>query len=241
MLVRDNGIPYYRQLIDIIQQQIEKGILQEGEQIASETELSATYQVNRHTIRQAVSELCRCGVLYKLKGRGTFVARRLNFLEYKMAFQNQFADNILKIGQTPSSKVLRAAEISAPPAISEILSVNLSDSIYVLEVLRLVNGKPFLVTTNFIPAKYMPGFLEKIADFTSLSAIYKECYGIIMERVNSVFRASFPNTQEAAALDIPINMPVIKVDNLLKSQDGILMQYNVTCYRGDIAKVSIDW
>jgi len=42
-------------------------------------------------------------------------------------------------------------------------------------------------------------------------------------------------------LDIPSNMPVLKVENLLKSQDEILIEYGISCYRGDLAKLSIVW
>jgi GntR family transcriptional regulator len=75
MIDKESHIPYYCQLIEILQQQIASGMLEEGLQIPSEQELSNIYRVHRHTVRQAIGELCRQGVLYKMKGCGTFTGR----------------------------------------------------------------------------------------------------------------------------------------------------------------------
>ena len=98
MIDRDSGLPYYYQLMNIVQQHIETGQLKEGQRIPSELEMSSAYRVNRHTVRQAIGELCRIGVLYKMKGRGTFVAKPpLDLVEYRLSPKNSFTENILPI------------------------------------------------------------------------------------------------------------------------------------------------
>ena len=100
MIDKASGIPYYHQLMDIVQQQVNMGMLKEGHRIPSELEMSNTYRVNRHTVRQAVSELCRSGVLYKIKGRGTFVAKPLlDLVEYRLSPKNRFTENIYQSGK----------------------------------------------------------------------------------------------------------------------------------------------
>jgi GntR family phosphonate transport system transcriptional regulator len=241
MIERENGIPYYRQLMDLVQRQIDNGLLQEGQQISPETEMSETFQVNRHTVRQAISELCRLGVLYKIRGRGTFVAKApLDCIEYQLSAKNRFSENITKMGGIPDTKILHPVEMPAPENVRELLKLNFDDTVYCCYIQRFVNNRPFLVGQSFLPAKYFPNALEYLRTIQSMSYFYEK-YDITYKRVKSTIRATFPSQEEAMLLSIPSNMPVIKVENLLKSQDNILIDYGVSCYRGDMAKLSLTW
>ena len=62
------GIPRYLQIADAIRRDLES----EGERIASEHALCATFKVSRPTIRQALDVLVQEGRLYRHAGRGTF-------------------------------------------------------------------------------------------------------------------------------------------------------------------------
>ncbi|HMM19676.1 MAG TPA: phosphonate metabolism transcriptional regulator PhnF [Selenomonadales bacterium] len=241
MIDRKSSIPYYCQLMEIVENQISAGMLKEGQQIPSEQEMSSSYRVNRHTVRQAIGELCKRGVLYKMKGRGTFVAKPpIDLVDYRLSLRNRFTENIRQAGKNPDSKLCKWAEITAPVQVAQALALGAGERVYELDILRSINKQPFLLSKVFLPAKYLPGLEGHLQDFCSLSALLDQ-YGIVAQRVNTQLRASFPSQEEAAALDIPGNLPVLKVENLLKTQDGVLIQYNVACYRGDLAKLSIDW
>lgn len=241
MIDRKSSIPYYCQLMDIIRQQIAGGMLKEGQRTPTEFELSTAYRVNRHTVRQAIGELCRTGVLYKMRGRGTFVARQpVDLVEYRLSARNRFTENIRQLGQTPGSKLLGWQKAAAAAEVAAALGLAADERVYALDILRLINGQAFLFSKVYLPAGQFPGLADKVADFRSLSTIYEE-YGLSPQRVKSSFRASFPSQEETSVLNIPGNLPVLKVENVLKTQDGVLIEYSVSCYRGDFAKISVDW
>ncbi|MDT8902619.1 phosphonate metabolism transcriptional regulator PhnF [Anaeroselena agilis] len=241
MIERESGIPYYWQLMEIIRRQIVNGRLKEGQRIPSEIELSSAYRVNRHTVRQAIGELCRSGELYKQRGRGTFVAKPpVDLFEYRLSPKTSFTDDIREAGKTPDSRLLAWREVTAPVHVAEALGLAADERVFALDIRRLVNRQPFLFSKVFLSAARLPGLAGFIDKFRSLPAIY-DAYGLSPRRVKSVFRASFPEQEEAVALDIPGNLPVLKVESVLKSQDGVLIEYSVSCYRSDFAKVSIDW
>ncbi|MDR3588397.1 MAG: phosphonate metabolism transcriptional regulator PhnF [Negativicutes bacterium] len=241
MIDRESGIPYYCQLMDIVNQQIDTGVLKEGERIPSELEMSGAFRVNRHTVRQAVGELCRTGVLYKIKGRGTFVAKPpLDLVEYRLTPKNRFSESIYQAGKIPGSRLLRQEETVAPADVAKALALKEGETVYVLDILRFADSQPFLLSKTYLPAKHLPELPLYLKEFASLFAVFEK-YGIVPIRVRSQIRATFATAEEALVLDIPGNMPVLKVENLLKTQDNILIEYNVACYRGDLAKISIDW
>ncbi|HEX5325898.1 MAG TPA: GntR family transcriptional regulator, partial [Acetobacteraceae bacterium] len=68
--------PLYRQLTELLRGQIVSGALADGARLPSEAQLGERYGVSRITIRQALADLERQGLLERTPGRGTFVRRR---------------------------------------------------------------------------------------------------------------------------------------------------------------------
>jgi len=72
---KTSPVPYYYQLEQLLRERIENGRLKPGDILPSETELCSTFRVSRTVVRQALNKLCQDGIVYKEKGRGTFVAK----------------------------------------------------------------------------------------------------------------------------------------------------------------------
>jgi DNA-binding LacI/PurR family transcriptional regulator len=69
-----NAKPLYHQIIDDIQQRVKSGNLKVGDQIGSQNELAKEYNVSLITVKKALSELIKEGILYSRVGKGTYVA-----------------------------------------------------------------------------------------------------------------------------------------------------------------------
>ena len=74
-LDKNSPIPLYFQLEEILKERIETGELKPGDLLSSEKELSEKYQISRPTIGQALRGLVNEGLLYREKGKGTFIAK----------------------------------------------------------------------------------------------------------------------------------------------------------------------
>ena len=61
-------------LREILRQNIAGGNFQPGDRLPSEPELVARYKVSRSTVREAITALAQEGILYRIQGKGTFVA-----------------------------------------------------------------------------------------------------------------------------------------------------------------------
>jgi len=80
VLDKSTPIPLYFQLKEIIKDKIDSGKLKPGDILPSERELSQVYQISRPTIRQALKELVNEGLLYREKGKGTYVSKpKINY------------------------------------------------------------------------------------------------------------------------------------------------------------------
>lgn len=75
VLDRTSAVPFYAQLKQALLKKIEEGVYAPGQMIPTEAELCRHFGVSRHTVRRALSELVQEGVVYRVPGKGTFVAR----------------------------------------------------------------------------------------------------------------------------------------------------------------------
>ncbi len=74
LIDRNNRLPLYIQLKELIIEKIENGEWKRGEAIPTEMDLQKTLEVSRTTVRQAFTELVFEGILERKLGKGTFVA-----------------------------------------------------------------------------------------------------------------------------------------------------------------------
>ena len=72
--------PIYEQIIENMKQLVVSGALKRDEQIPSVRQLAQELAINPNTIQKAYGELERQGVIYSLKGRGSFVGSSLQEL-----------------------------------------------------------------------------------------------------------------------------------------------------------------
>ncbi|HYF17143.1 MAG TPA: GntR family transcriptional regulator [Ramlibacter sp.] len=149
--------PLYARLRDALRGRILDGALAPGDQLPSEAELSAEHGVSRITVRQALGDLQKAGLIVRLQGKGAFVApphasqnlQRLEGLSEALAEQ----------GQSVRSKRLSATEVRARGEVAAQLGVPAGTAVVQLASLRYLDGKPLSVSRSH----FVPGLGERVA------------------------------------------------------------------------------
>ena len=100
---RQDGVTLWRQIAGALQREIASGAHQPGARLPTEAELSARFGVNRHTVRRALEELTRDGLVRVEQGRGSFVAE--DVLDYTVEARTRFSEWIRKHNKEPSGLV----------------------------------------------------------------------------------------------------------------------------------------
>jgi GntR family transcriptional regulator of arabinose operon len=83
--------PMYQKIADELIDRIEKGDLCPGDKLPTETELGGSYSVSRITVTHAIRILQNRGLVYRVKGSGTFVSKRSTS---GLAFGNKTANGM---------------------------------------------------------------------------------------------------------------------------------------------------
>ena len=138
MSVVDGPVPKHRQLREILLALVD-GELTPDSPIPSERELVSRFGISRATVREAVGRLVSEGRLYRVRGKGTFVAApRVESLLHLASF----TEDMRRRGHKPSTVVLGADESVPPPPARAALGLDVTDRAYRIERLRSADGSP---------------------------------------------------------------------------------------------------
>lgn len=89
--------PIYEQIVEKISELIIRGILKPDEKMPSVRSLAMELSINPNTIQRAYGELERQGLLYSVKGRGSFVMLNDCLVEQKQAdILDELEENVKK-------------------------------------------------------------------------------------------------------------------------------------------------
>jgi DNA-binding GntR family transcriptional regulator len=219
-------VPKHQQLREIL-----LDFIQESEAetlIPSEREVAQKYGVARMTVRQAVESLVAEGRLFKVAGKGTFVARPKLDLQARLT---SFGEEMSRRGMTPSSSVLAFARVGANAHLARELSVEAGESLVYLERLRNADGVPMAVERAWIPERLVPGIADEPAPTSTYAALSQQ-YGLVPDWGEDVIEAAVADQELAALLDIRTGSPVLHIERHSYA-DATLLAYSMSVYRAD--------
>src|SRR5688572_27093387 len=137
-----DGRPLYRRLLGSLRDDIDSGRLQPGDLIPPETEIARSHRISRHTVRQAIVELAREGLLRRERGRGTYVAQRPEPLVQSLGSFYSFAHEMQVRGIDYISRVIHRGVRAADETAAARLRVEVGAPLIEMELLRLVEDAP---------------------------------------------------------------------------------------------------
>lgn len=230
-LDKNGFIPLYYQIQRALMEKIRSGELAEGDPLASEEELSRTYQVSRMTARQALHGLKANGYAFSEKGRGTFVTRPK--LEKNIMHLQGFTEDMRQRGMQASSRLLQQAVIHANDDLQEKLKLNSGDSVLRLCRLRLADGTPMAIEESHIPLGLFPG-LERV-DFEthSLYATLRERYGVRVGYADEIIEAVLATREDTELLTAPGKAGILSISRIILTTQETPIEAACSRYRGD--------
>ncbi len=225
---RNEGVSLWRQIAARLQQDIAQGTLPSGGRLPTEAELSAQFGVNRHTVRRALEELSRAGLVRVEQGRGSFVAE--DVLDYTVEPRTRFTEWIRKHNKEPSGRVLQLKEMSADSQVSAALGIRTGARVVMMERLGFADDRPVSLARHYFPAVRLRGLLEALRAHEriteALQAVGVSDYLRQVTRVS----ARLPTATESELLRTARNRPVLVTENVNVDRSGTIIEYGIGCY-----------
>jgi GntR family transcriptional regulator len=229
---RNSKLPYYQQLYEILRANISRGEWKPGDLIPGESELIKLYAVSRITVRQVLEMLVREGLIYRERGRGTFVAHPT--VDEGLGRIVSFTEDMRRRGFKPASRILVANTGPAAPEIAARLEIEPGEELACIERLRLADDEPMSLEKSYLVHRYCPGVTSVYNPASdSLRELLEERYGVHIARAKQVIRAVAAAPGLARLLSIPARSPLLHVERISYSQQGVPIEFLTIQYRAD--------
>ena len=229
---RDLPVPFYYQIVQIMRKVIRDMDAEPdvSEMLPSEAELCKLFQVNRGTLRHAMDVLDREGLIYREKGRGTFIRRRR--IELDLIHFCSTTDELLARGHQPSTRVLNTTRLNPPLHIQKKLWLTETDQVWELYRLRLADGEPISLQWSYVPVALTPDVDQQ--DLTkSLFSMLKTEYHIELKNADQTIRARAVTPEESELLQINPGDAVIEISRVSYDQNDEPVEFMDSLWRGD--------
>ena len=215
MAVLTGKQPLYSQLANTLREHIEND-LEPDDLIPSERDLSERYGLSRTTVRLALKELERIGLIYRQHGRGTFVA-----------------DQQRDLGRKPKTVILEFEVVEANKFLAQHMHLTLGDKVFRIKRLRLADNVPMMIENTFVPVSQFLSFTREKLEENSLYHIMETEYNVVIRYAEEEFKASIAKQSDAEQLDIPEGAPVLNLERTTYSDQNVIVEFTLSVARAD--------
>ncbi|OGP92934.1 MAG: hypothetical protein A2156_10285 [Deltaproteobacteria bacterium RBG_16_48_10] len=229
----NTGVPKYTQISHWLMEMIQKGRYGLHEKLPSESRLSELFRVNRNTVRQAISDLVSKGLIQKRNGVGSFViARSIPPVKYTLQNISSFTDDMIRMGITPKTKLIRQSVIEVPSEVAEKLMLGKEKWVILTERLRLGNQIPLVIERSYLPHKEYKAIL-KMRLTGSLYHLLTKKFHVDLHRSIQTFRAIALTGKDGKLLELPPGAPGIFLESIIYDSKNIPVEVLHAFHRGD--------
>jgi GntR family phosphonate transport system transcriptional regulator len=227
-VLRQEGVALWRQIANRLQQEIGASVYPPGGRLPTEAELSHRFDVNRHTVRRALEELSRGGLVRVEQGRGSFVAE--DVLEYAVEARTRFSEWIRKHNMEPSGKLLQLKDTGADSHTAAGLGIRSGSRVVLLERLGFADDRPVSLSQHYFPAARLRGILDALRASPTITEALKSVGVTDYLRQATRVTARLPNAEEAELLRMARNRPLLVTENVNVDRAGTVVEYGVSRY-----------
>ena len=225
--ITDGPRPKHAQLSDVL---AELAVKELGPDVAipSERELMTTYDVSRATVRKAIESLIAEGLLTRIQGKGTFVARPRVQSTLHLA---SFSQDMRRRGLTPSTRLLRV-DLERPPAeVARTLRLGATGEAWRVDRIRLADGQPMAIEQGWYSRAALPDLDTRDLD-GSLYELFAQEYGVVIDHAEQTLWGESADTTVARRLEAPVHTPLLVFRRVARAGDRPI-EHVVSRYRGD--------
>ncbi|MBN8995844.1 MAG: GntR family transcriptional regulator [Rhizobiales bacterium] len=227
--------PLYEQLADIFRRRIASGLWPVHHKLLAEPELARAFKVARGTVRVAIGQLVKDGLLVQVQGKGTFV--RGSERRARNPYLS-FAELLERAGVSYRTSVLSFERADDDPRVADILGAG---PFVVLRRVRSLREGPVSLMENVLAARVCPGLTADQLEDGSLYRLLESRFGLQIGGASRTFSSLAADADLAEHLDLPVGAPVLEISQVTHLRDGRPFEFAQFWIRTDRHKLVADF
>ncbi len=226
---RDPGLPapLYHAVYVALRGWLTEGVYAPGERIPTEPELCRAFRVSRITVRRAVEQLVREGVLSRRQGSGTFVCR-----QEPGAAAGGLSRRVAGLGASTGIRDLEIAWVAADAETQAALGLDGPGRVHRSRRLRTRGGEAVGDVTIWLPEDVGRQLTRaELRRSTVLEAL--ERAGFAPAEVDERVGAELAGLEASARLGVAAGAPLLRVSRVVRDRGGRPIERVRSLWRAD--------
>ena len=224
------SVPMHSQIREIVRRRVLDGTYAPHSQMPSEAQMMEAFQVSRITIRRALGDLQKEGLIFKVAGKGSFVAK-------PKAFQNLsrlqgFGEAMTPSGYETFSQVLSTRKVAASELVARRLALAAGDPVFEIQRLRYLNREPISVDVSYFPLALGERLAQEDLATRDIFVILENDLGQQLTHADVQIEAISADESLSRHLRIAEASPLLRIERLTHAGDQPI-DFEFLYYRGD--------
>lgn len=223
--------PLYARIRDELRADIVDGTYQPHQRLPSESDLIGRYGVSRITVRQALGELEKEGLLFKVVGKGMFVSKPKPF--QSLARLQGFAEAMSQQGHEIYNRLISLKFLPASAEVAQQLGLEEGSLVTELRRVRHLNREPVSFDITYLSVSIGERLAKEDLTTRDIFLIQENDYGIPLGYADLTIDAVLADAELAGLLQVAKDSPILRIERLTHNSDGIPLDFEYLYCRAD--------
>lgn len=224
------ALPLYTQVRESLRRDILNGTYPPHSQMPSESQMMHSFGVSRITVRQALGDLQKEGLIFKVMGKGSFVSKPKAF--QSLSRLQGFGEAMAVSGYETFSNVLSARPVEATAQVAKRLGLRTGQPIFEIQRLRFLNREPISVDVSYFPPELGERLAQEDLAVRDIFAILENDLGHNLTHADLQIEAICADETLARQLQVDEGCAVLRMERLTYAGDKPI-DFEFLYYRGD--------
>ena len=222
MKLNKEHIPLYYQLEQVLREKITSGDFSAGEPLPTENDLCKEFGVSRTTVRQAFAALINEGLITRIPGKGTFLAKHDPNQKVVHYFNTTKSLAEYLTFATLPKKIHHRGLVNPPIRAAQLFDISPSQKVYTIRGIRLQNNIPLCYFIISILPEYADLFAGEDVKKEPVLTILIEKLGTTVQKVNQKIRAAKADDRLSKFLCIKKGDPLLILETAYYIDDKVV-------------------
>lgn len=224
-------LPLHTQVRERLRECILDGTYGPHAQLPSESELGALFGVSRITVRQALGDLQRENLIFKIPGKGTFVAKPKAFQQLSQL--EGFAEAMTRMGYEVRNRVVSHKTVPAPARVAQRLGLAQGEPVAQIKRVRYINRAPVSYEVTYLPHAIGERLRQEDLAGRDIFLILENDYAIPLGHADLQIDATLADAALSQALAVAEGTALLRIERLTHTAAGAPLDFEDLYFRGD--------
>ena len=235
-------VPLYHQLFNSLSRQIKTGDIPVGSRVPSEMVLATKLDVSRITVKRALNELAKVGLVSRKRGRGTIVMCNTDLTFNSSG--NDYVKNVSGLRDNTIAEILERKFVKASKKIAANLDIEVGAQVEKVAHRLSMDGKILSYVIVYVPFDLAKNFTDdQLRAEPMMNLLTKS--GVRTKRAEQRIFAVAATPNECATMGVEEKSPLLKIhcvifDDLERPVEDIYAWYHPERYQYQMTLTDID-